>query len=217
MGMGRLKIVCGAALIVGLGMLAVAQDDAPRPIGESPAAKKPPVAPPANPAEMQKAMEEYRKTNAPGPEHELLKKLVGEWKIATKIFPGPGAPPIEAKGEAEAESAYDGRFVEMEVKGQIMGQPWDGSYVFGFDRFKKQYSLAIWTNVSTTLTTGLGSVDAAGSVLTYNVHMDDAQGARDTKFVIRFNADASHVLEAYDTVPGLGEIKVLESVFTKDD
>lgn len=215
MEMGRFKVVAATLVVAGFGMLALAQQDAPKPVGETPAMKKPGESP--SPDEMKKMMEEYQKSNATGPEHELLKRLVGEWKIATKVYTAPGAPPIEAKGEAEAESAYDGRFVEMEVKGEIMGQPWNGSYVFGFDRFKKEYSLAIWTNVSTALSVGAGSADASGNVLTYKVHMNDAQGSRDSRFVIRFAAGGGHVLEAYDTVPGLGEVKVLESTFTKDE
>lgn len=209
-------VVSALALCVGT-MVTLAQAGK-NPIDQPTSPSKPSDAHPAmSPEEMKKMMEEYRKANMAGPEHEMLAKLVGEWDVASKIFPGPGAPPMESKGEGEADKEYDGRFVELEVTGTVMGEAWNGTYLLGYDRFKKHYTITMWSNVTTAMNHGTGTYDEASKTISYNVRMDDAHGDRPTRFTIRFNADGTHTIEAYDTVPGMGEVRVMEAVFTKDD
>lgn len=207
-----------SALAIGVGTMIALAQAGKHPVDQPTSPPKPSdTHQPMMPDEMKKMMEEYRKANMPGPEHEVLRRLIGEWKVHSKVFPGPGAPPMESRGEAEGEAEYDGRFVELEADGEMMGQPWNGKYLLGYDRFKKHYTIAMWSNVTTAMNHGTGSYDDASKTITYDARMDDAHGDRPTKFAIRFNADGTHVIEAYDTVPGMGQIRVMEAVFTKDD
>ena len=61
----------------------------------------------------------------PGPEHEVLKKAVGEWTAELEMTPAPGMPPIKSTG-TETIRMVGGLWIVTEFTGDMMGQPFEG-------------------------------------------------------------------------------------------
>ena len=69
-----------------------------------------------------------------GPEHEEMARLAGDWDVTTRIWMAPGQPPMESGGSATTELLYDGRFVRQSMQADMMGVPFEGTWIGGYDR-----------------------------------------------------------------------------------
>lgn len=77
---------------------------------------------------------------APGEQHEMLGKMVGDWTYSQKMWMVPGAPPIETTGTMQATALLDGRFVRATWKSMFMGQEFTGIGINGYDNQTKQFT-----------------------------------------------------------------------------
>jgi len=115
-------------------------DDAKQ--GESKSAK-PATATPPNMEEMTKKMQEFA---TPGPAHKALDALAGEWNVEARYsMGGPGTPPTTSKGVAVTRWILGGRYLQEEFSGEMMGRPFKGIGVTGYDNFKKKY-ISTWVD-----------------------------------------------------------------------
>jgi hypothetical protein len=90
----------------------------------------------------------------PGPEHELLKKDVGTWDATVEMMM-PASPP--SKGTETSVLGPGGLWLLSDFKSEMMGVPFQGHGVTGWDPAKKKY-VGVWvdsmsTSVSLTETT----------------------------------------------------------------
>jgi hypothetical protein len=114
----------------------------------------------------QKMMEAYMKMATPNENHAYLKNFVGEWNVTTQGWTTPGAPPQTSQGTGEAELLLGGRFVQMEYKGTMFGQPFEGLQILGYDNLKKKY-VSFWLdNTSTAFYLTEGTRDPATKTVT---------------------------------------------------
>ena len=108
-------------------------------------------------AEQQKAMEVYMKMGAVTENHEFLKKYVGGWDCQVKGWMAPGQPPTVSHGSFQGEMRLDGRFLFMDFKGEMFGQPFAGMQIIGFDNMQQKY-ISLWLdNTSTFIFTTSGT------------------------------------------------------------
>src|SRR5262249_4170145 len=77
---------------------------------------------PASPADLLKLLADSGK---PGPEHQKLQPLVGDWTFTLKLWTDPGQSPAELKGTVERKWIMDGRFVQETVKGEYNGKSFE--------------------------------------------------------------------------------------------
>ena len=77
-------------------------------------------------AEQQVMMEKMAKAGTPGPQHEAMKKWVGEWELTIKYLMDPSQPWQESKSTAIITSLMDGRYVQEVSTGDMMGMPFIG-------------------------------------------------------------------------------------------
>lgn len=104
---------------------------------------------PADAAAQQKAMmDEMMKMGAPGPNHEKLKECSGTWKATVKTFMA-GPEPTVTEGTADMQMILGGRYLEQRFKGTMMGMPFEGYGLTGFDKTKNMYE-SIWVDNSST-------------------------------------------------------------------
>ncbi len=114
----------------------------------------------------------------PGPEHELLKADAGVWDATVEVMAAPGQPMSTSKG-VETNNLVGGLWLVSDFKSEMMGAPFEGHGVMGWDTNKKKYvgtwvdstSTGIWNSESTydaatkTLTGALEGPDHAGAIL----------------------------------------------------
>jgi hypothetical protein len=94
-------------------------------------------------------MEAYMKLNAPNENHEFLKNFVGEWVITSTGWMQPGAEPISSVGTAKAEMIIGGRFLKLDFRGTMFGQPFEGILIMGYDNYQKK-NISFWIDSSST-------------------------------------------------------------------
>ena len=96
----------------------------------------------------------------PGPEHEILKKMVGNWDMTMKL----GG--MESKGTATYTMELGGLWLVGNVERDLGGTKFAGRGFDTFDAAKKKY-VAVWMDsTSTRPTTMEGTYDAATKTTT---------------------------------------------------
>src|SRR5438552_2980059 len=75
---------------------------------------------PMTPEQQKQMMDEMMKAIAPGPEHDKLKEMAGNWDCAVKFFP-PEAPGTvqESAGTAKMEMILGGRYIVQKFEGSM--------------------------------------------------------------------------------------------------
>ena len=87
--------------------------------------------------DMQAMMDTYKKLAIPGEPHKQLASLAGSWTTKTKSWMEPDKPPMETTGTCEDKVLLDGRFLQQECTGEMMGQPYNGIGVHGYDNLTR--------------------------------------------------------------------------------
>ena len=81
--------------------------------------------------------------------HAFLQNFEGKWDVTTTAWMQPGAEPTESKSSAESEMILGGRFLKVNVKGVMFGQPFEGMQIMGYDNFQKKF-IFFWIDSSST-------------------------------------------------------------------
>jgi hypothetical protein len=172
-----------------------------------------------DPQEMERMMELWQKIATPGAAHEKLGRGIGEWDVVTRMWmAGPGQPPMESVGTSKSEWILGGRFVKSTFQGSMMGMPFEGLGITGYDNYKKKY-VSIWFDSnSTAVHTSEGLLDQTGDVISYFGTMDEwmtDEHDKPVKYVDRFIDDDHAVFEIHDLGIVPGDTKVIEMVYTR--
>jgi hypothetical protein len=121
-----------------------------------------PSKPALTPEQMQKNMQE---AGAVRPEHALLKKLAGDWKVDAKFWMDPNAAPEVSKGTASAKLIYGGKYLVQNYKGSFMGKPFEGQGTMGFDNVNSKYFSTWIDSMNTMLMKSEGSAVGGNSIV----------------------------------------------------
>jgi hypothetical protein len=177
-----------------------------------------PAMDPKKAAEMQKVMDAMQRAGTPGPEHARLKAMAGTYDVATRYWMEPGAEPQEMNGKAELKMILGDRYQVQEFSGNIMGQPYSGHGLMGYDNVKKKY-FSLWADsMSTGLYTGEGTADKEGRVFTMATQMTDPVTGKvqKGKDVMTLNPDGSMTSEMWAPARKGGKMfKMMELRYTK--
>ncbi len=118
------------------------------------------------PAMDEAMMAKFKEYSTPNENHGVLNALVGDWTYSSKHWASPASPAEESTGTAQAKWVMDGRFVEQTVQGSMMGQPFNGVSLTGYDNAGKEYQSVWYDNMGTGMMTTSGTYDAATKTLT---------------------------------------------------
>lgn len=89
--------------------------------------------------------------------HKVLNVFVGQWEHTAKMWMDPAQPPMESNGTNTNEWLYNGKFLKQTAKGQVMGMPFEGMGITGYDNILKKY-VSFWLD-----TMGTGFMMASGT------------------------------------------------------
>lgn len=154
---------------------------------------------------------------APGAGHKTLEPFVGSWSAEVKTWMAPGQPPTVSKGSAKSTWVMNGRYVQEEFSGEMMGTPFRGMSLTGYDNVRQKYR-SVWVDdMSTSMVTSEGNADAAGKVFTFGGDYACAMTGEKNKkstLIYRVISKDKHVFEMHD--PALGEnSKMMEITYTR--
>ncbi len=88
--------------------------------------------------DMEKIMEIHRKVGTPGEPHKLLAKLEGSWTTRTRGWLE-GKPAMESTGTCEQKLILDGHYLQQFYTGDMMGAPFTGINLLGYNNHTKKY------------------------------------------------------------------------------
>ncbi len=170
-------------------------------------------------APMDGMMKKWLEVSSPNEAHKVLGDLVGSWESTnTWWMEGPDKAPVVNKGTSEMKWILGGRFIQQEIKGEMMGMPFEGIGMTGYDNVRKMY-VSLWMdNTSTGLWTSEGSYDAASKTLTLFGKSDDfmtGQYGKTVRYVTKIESKDKHVFEFHDETNPAGKTKMGEMVFTR--
>lgn len=66
-------------------------------------------------------------------------KLVGTWKVKSKMWMKPGEPPVPGSGTAVFSSLLDALYLRQDVDALFLGAPFRGTGLMGFNNATRQY------------------------------------------------------------------------------
>jgi hypothetical protein len=152
----------------------------------------------------------------PGPIHEEMAKVAGDYTTETKFWMKPGDKPQESKGTARITSILDGRFLSEDNTGSMMGKPIKGHRLIGYNQGAKQFE-SVWTyTMSTGIMTMTGTSKDQGRTVHWNASYSGPEGKKQTLEVETRHLDEDHfvVKLMHATGPG-GEGPVMETTYSR--
>ncbi len=143
-------------------------------------------------------MRRVQAAGAPGAAHKALDAFAGDWKAEVKCWMEPDAPASVSQATSKARLILGGRFLEEEFHGEMMGKPFTGRCLLGFDNTKQKFR-SVWVDdINTAMMTSEGKGENGYKVITLEGKADcPGTGQKDISIrqVFRvLNAD-KHVLE----------------------
>jgi Protein of unknown function (DUF1579) len=168
------------------------------------------------PMDPQAMMEMYQKLATPSEPHKLFATLAGSWTTTTKEWMEPGKPPTESSGTAEMKMLLDGRFLQQDFTGEMMGQPYTGMGITGYDNLRKKY-VSIWLDTMSTgsfMMEGTGSAD--GKTITLKgQHAEPGGGHMTHRAIWKIVDNNTQTFDMYGAHQGGKEMKEMEIVYTR--
>lgn len=116
-------------------------------------------------AAMDAKMAEMMKVTTPNENHKVLEAFVGNWTHTAKFWMEPGADAQESKGTSTSKWIMGGRYLQTEAKGDMMGMPFEGMGLMGYDTMKGSYQGLWLDNMTTGMMTSTAQYDAAAKTL----------------------------------------------------
>ena len=208
----RVVFVTSATLCLALAVAALAQEQQ---AGDKKSAEK--KSEPAGGAAPDAAFAEFLKQNAPGEHHAHMKQLAGTWDCDVEMRMTPDAPWQKSKGKTRSETVLEGRYLRGEFSGDMMGMPFKGMSLMGYDNMKQKYFMTWVDSMSTGVMLFDGKCDQGGKVFTFTGEYDDAMTKKKSKVrqVTKVVSPDKHVFEWYESPEGGQEFKSMMITYTR--
>jgi hypothetical protein len=174
-------------------------------------------------AEMEKEGEQsemeaaWMKSAMPGEHHKYMEAMTGEWQMSGKSWMSEAMEPVIWSGTATKEMFMGGRFLREDVISEMMGQPFEGVGVMGYNNVTKKYWYAWLDSMSTGLFLSEGTSDDKGKVFTLVGDYDDPMTGmkQKSKTVLTIVDENKHTYVSYMIGPNGEETKSMEITYVR--
>lgn len=164
----------------------------------------------------QAMIEVYTKLATPGKQHKQLASLEGSWATKTKEWIEPKKPPVESTGSAEMKMLLDGRFLQQEYTGQMMGQPFSGIEITAYDNLLKRYVTTWMSTMGTGIFMMEGAASADGKTITLKGrHAEPGGGYMKHRAIWKIVDSNTQTFDMYGAHHGGKEWKMMEITYTR--
>ena len=167
--------------------------------------------------DMAAMMEVYKKAGTPGEPHKLLSKLEGIWTTRTKGWQE-GKAVMESVGTCEQKMVLGGHYLRQEYTGDMMGAPFTGINLLGYNNHTKKYESVWLDSMSTAIYYFVGKASADGRTIKQECSYDDPiKGPSVWLSVTRIKDDNTQEFEMYITPKGGKKEKMMEMTVTRKE
>ena len=166
--------------------------------------------------EQKAEMEAYMKAGTPGEPHRHLAESAGTYDTKVKSWPDAKSEPMVESGSATRTVDLDGRVVVERFNGSMMGMPFTGTGMTGFDNVSGKY-WSTWTDsMSTGIMVSEGTCDAQQVCTFIGSWNDPVKKAKVTaKMILRHVKPGVEVFEMHGPGKDGKEFKMMEITYTK--
>ncbi len=119
---------------------------------------------PVDSATMMNNMMEY---GTPGPMHSLMASWDGTWEGEMTMWDYEGAAPFSTPTKTVNSMMLGGKYQNCTYSGDMMGMPFEGRSILGYDNATKKFTSAWVDNFSTGIMIMTGTWDEASKSLTF--------------------------------------------------
>lgn len=140
--------------------------------GQEPAALTP---------EQQAQMAAFMKAMTPGAPHQHLTKMAGTWEGTVTLWEDPTQPPTVSQARAERTVGLGGRVLIDHWNGVMMGMPFEGMGMTGFDNVSGKWWGTWSDNFGTGVMTGEGTCAADMKSCTFSMSSYDPMTGKPAK------------------------------------
>lgn len=169
---------------------------------------------PIDSAMMMKAWQENMTMGEP---HKMMARSNGTWNGEVTMWMADGAPPQTSTSTSVTQSLYGGLYSQTKHSGNMMGSPFEGMSIMGYDNLKKEYFSSWIDNMGSGMYVMTGQWDSASKKMTLSGTARCMNGQDATmKEVFTIVDDDHQVLEMYGPDPATGkEYKNMEIKYTR--
>ena len=167
-------------------------------------------------ADKEEMMKKAEAAGKPGPGHKALEHYVGNWKAEVKCWMEPGGPPSVSQATAKMSWIMNGRFLEEDFQGEMMGNPFRGRTVTGYDNVKQTFNSVWISDMQTSMFVTEGKGENDNKVITLKGTASCPATRTDTpmKLVLRVISPDKHSFEMFDESLGKNS-KTMEIIYTR--
>jgi hypothetical protein len=158
----------------------------------------------------------WMKYMTPGPEHEQMAAMTGDWNASVKMWMDPKAPATESAGTAKFRMIFGGRYQVQEFSGSMMGMPFEGFGIGGFDNALKEHFGTWCDSMGTGIMLARGKADEKGVVTCTGTMTDHVAKPYDIREVITHKDKDTMIFEMY--IKGgehKEEVRMMEITYTR--
>jgi hypothetical protein len=161
-------------------------------------------------------MEAYMKAGTPGEPHKALASTAGNYDAQVKSWHEPGGPAMEEKGTVTRAMTLDGRVLIEEFQGSMMGMPFIGRGMMGYDNVTGKYWSTWNDNMSTGLMVSEGTCDAQQACKWSGSWNDPVKKAPITaRMMSRWTDPKTQIFEMHAPGRDGKEMKMMEITYKK--
>ncbi|MGJ8593571.1 MAG: DUF1579 domain-containing protein [Aquaticitalea sp.] len=161
-------------------------------------------------------MKAWEASMTPGTQHKMLAESDGSWNSKVKMWMDPSQPPTESEATAKNEMILNGLYLRSTHTGNMMGMPFHGESITGYDNVKKKFFSTWIDNMGSGIMVLEGDYDENSKTLTLTGNMMDAMTgkAMEIKEKIIYHSPDKNTFEMYMIKDGK-DIKTMEIVNTR--
>lgn len=167
-------------------------------------------------AQQADAMKAYMDFMTPGPMHKWMAKLNGTWEADITSYMNP-ASPDKSKATNVTSTIMNGLYQVGDYSGNMMGMPFQGHSIMGYDNGKKIFVSTWIDNMGSGIIYMTGTYDEAAKSLHLKGKQTDPLTGKDADIreVMKIIDDNNYTLEMYGSGPDGKEIKYMEGTFKR--
>lgn len=174
--------------------------------------------PPALTPEQQAEMDAYIAAGTPGAAHEAIAKSAGRYTLEVRSWPAPGAEPSVEAGTATRTMTLGGRVLVEQTESSMMGQPFTGHGMHGYDNVTGKH----WSTWNDSMSTGLmvseGNCDAQQACSFTGSWMDPVKKQKVTaRMTTRWTDASTEVFEMFAPGPDGAEFKMMQITYRRQE
>ena len=166
--------------------------------------------------EQKAEMEAYQKAGTPGAPHQKMAEKAGTYDLRIKMWHEPGSPAEESTGTATRAMMLGDRIQTEEFESTVMGMPYTGHGMNGYDNATNKY----WSTWNDSMSTGImmaeGKCDAKGTC-TYTGTSNDPVRKKAVKLRMTstWTSPTTELFTMYGPDKKGKEYKMMEITYTK--